>query len=348
MSSYHTSFTYLDKNSYEDFKLQIVHFESGDSGEVDSYLSQESIYTDSPRGTKRTLYGTKYNSVALLNVTIMRPNGDEFSIEKTREIYKWLTGATQYNWLDLYIGEEVKYRMFCFVQDIKPYKIDSRVVGFVITFEANSPWCYSPLQTVKQTLTGPEVITIDNQSDDVYTYTTIKTTFQNTGGNSLLITNTVLDETTEIYNLAINETVTLSENMFITSDNTSRVFGNDFNYIWPRLQSGTNKFTVNGVGNIIFEYVYCIKVGDCVGDLNAASDPVCDDAGNIILDTLDWGRISGKPDTLYGYGITDTYTKSQVDAKFTNLYTKTEVDALIASITIDEDELNAMLDEVLI
>ena len=65
MSSYHTSFTYLKKNSYNDFKLQIVHFESGDSGETESYLSQDAIYQDSARGTRRTMYGSKYNSVAL-------------------------------------------------------------------------------------------------------------------------------------------------------------------------------------------------------------------------------------------------------------------------------------------
>ena len=35
MSSYHTSFSYLGKNSYDDFNLQIAHFESGDSGEVE-------------------------------------------------------------------------------------------------------------------------------------------------------------------------------------------------------------------------------------------------------------------------------------------------------------------------
>ena len=372
MSSYHTSFTYLEKNSYDDFNLQIVHFESGDSGETESYLSQDAIYQDSVRGTRRTMYGSKYNSVALLNITIMRPSGEEFSIEKTREINKWLTGATQYSWMDLYIGDEIKYRMHCFVQDVKPYKIDSRVVGFVITAESSSPWCYSQLQAMSQTIVGSGTLQINNLSDDVHTYTELRTVFKNTSGKSLVITNNTLGKTTEINNLAANEVITLSENMFITSDKTTRIFGNDFNYIWPKLKSGINDFTINGTGTITLEYIYPMKVVDCIGDLNAASDPVCSADGQIILDTLDWGRISNTPSTLGGYGITNAYTKSEVDVKIANItvnnvytkeeidsmleefvsddvYTKEEVDTLIASvqINIDEEELDAMLIEVL-
>ena len=360
MSSYHTSFSYLGKNSYDDFKLQIVHFENGDNGETNSYLSQESIYADSPRGTKRTLYGTKYSEVATLDITVMRPSGEEFGIEKTREIYKWLTGATQYSWMDLYIGNEVKYRMLCFIQNVRPYKIDSRIVGFIITAESSSPWCFSPLQIISQTLTGEETIQIDNPSDDMYTLTPMKTVFENTSGDSLTIINNTLDKTTQVNNLVVNEVITLSDNLMITSDKPSRIFGNDFNYVWPQLKSGVNDFTINGKGNITFEYIYCIKVGDCIGILNAASDPICDQDGQIILDTLDFSRISNLPTSLDGYGILDAYTKTEIDEKFANIditgidtYTKAEIDEKLSNITasgvdINEDQLNAMLAEILV
>lgn len=354
MSSYHTSFTYLGKNSYDDFKLQIVHFESGDDGEVDSYLSQESVYADSYRGTKRTLYGTKYSDVAKLDITVMKPDGGEFGIEKTREIYKWLTGANQYSWMDLYVGDEVKYRMLCFAQNVRPYKIDSRIVGFIITMESNSPWCYSPLQTVSQTITGEETLIINNLSDDMYSFTAMNTIFENENSEDLIIINNTLGEYTQVSNLAAKETITLSDNLMITSDNTTHIFGDYFNYVWPRLKSGENSFTITGKGKITFQYIYCIKVGDCVSGLNASSDPVCNESGEIILDQLPWNRISDTPSSIYGYGITDAYTKSEVDQKIANVtvknvYTKAEVDALLATvkIDIDETELNDMLAEVL-
>lgn len=336
MSSYHTSFKYLDKNSYDDFNLQIVHFDGGDSGETDSYLSQDSIYADSPRGTKRTLYGTKYNSVATLSITVMRPDGYEFSIAKTREIYKWLTGATQYSWMDLYVGNEVKYRMFCFVQNVQPYKIDSRVVGFTITVESNSPWCYSPLITETMTISGSNItlvntskytslnesgkLVIDNPSDDLYTYTQMTTEFTNTVGDGSLkiINNTIGEEIgkTTVDGLVQNEIITLSENMFIKSDKETRIFGSDFNYIWPKLKPGVNELTIEGTGELTFKYIHPIKVGDCVGDLNAASDPICNEDGQIILDTLDWNRIVNTPTTLSGYGITEAVEKKIEDEMY--------------------------------
>lgn len=350
MSSYHTSFTYLKKNSYDDFKLQIVHFESGDSGETESYLSQDAIYQDSVRGTKRTMYGTKYNAVATLNITVMHPDGAEFSIAKTREINKWLTGATQYSWMDLYVGDEVKYRMHCFVQDVKPYKIDSRVVGFVITAESSSPWCYSKPVVVSQDITGSKVVTIENNSDDIHTFTEVRTTFENSTGKSLIITNDATGETTTVNNLVANEVITLSENMFITSDKSTRIFGNDFNYVWPKLKAGVNNLTVNGTGTITFEYIYPMKVVDCVGDLNASTVPICNENGDIILDTLSWNRITDRPTTLSGYGIQDAYTKSEIDAKITNVeinnvYTKTEIDSMLENFVPDDVYTKEEVDE---
>lgn len=363
MSSYHTSFTYLNKNSYDDFNLKIAHFESGDSGETDSYLSQEAIYSESTRGTKRTMYGTKYNSVALLHITVTQPDGSEFGIEQTRKINRWLTGSNQYNWMDLYVGNEIKYRMHCFVQDVKPYKLDSRIVGFVIVVESSSPWCYSTLQIEppleEQFVDGTKTFIIDNPSDDIYTFTNMRTVFANSTGSALEVINNDTGETTKINNLVQNEVVTLSDNMFITSDNTYRIFGDDFNYVWPKLKSGTNELIVNGTGSISFEYIYPMKVVDCVGDLNAISDPICDENGQIVLDTLNWNRISDTPSTLQGYGIKNAYTKTEIDEMFNNIdfsnvdaYTKSEIDEKLANITaagvdIDEEELNAMLAEVL-
>ena len=69
-------------------------------------------------------------------------------------------------------------------------------------------------------------------------------------------------------------------------------------------------------------------------DINVISDPICNDDGEIILDTLDWGRITGTPTTYQAYGIT-------------NVYSKVEVDALVAGIEIDENELSQMLREEL-
>lgn len=382
MSSYHSSFKYLDKKSDEDFGWIIAHFDP-DNGETDSNLSQDQIYTDSYNGTKRTLYGTRWNSVASVKITVIKQNGSDFSLSDCRDAYKWLTGNPEASWMDLYVGDQIKYRLLCTIQDVKPQKLDARTVGLNIYCESLSPWAYSPHIVLSQLITGSETINITNESDDLYTPVYLKAIYENASGKSLIISNTTIGETTEISDLSVNETVTLDGNMLITSDKPSKIFGNSFNYIWPRLKAGENSLEITGNGNLTFEYSYPIKMGDCAITLNQVSDPICAEDGSIQIEMLPWSRISDTPNSLRGYGILDAYTKSEVDQKVANVtvnnvytkseidamlenfvsddvytkmeidsnfYTKSEVDAMLAAIqvNIDEAELNTMLAEVLI
>lgn len=325
MSSYHSSFKYLDKKSDKDFGWIIVHFDP-DNGETDSALSQEQVYSESYNGTKRTLYGTKYNSVQNVKITVIKQDGSDFSLAECRSAYKWLTGNPEADWMDLYIGDEVKYRLLCTIQNVKPQKLDARTVGLNIYCESLSPWAYSSQITLSQSISGNKTIEINNESDDLYTPVYLKTTYKNTSGSSLVIKNTTIGESTEVSGLATNEIITLDNNMMITSDKPSKVFGNSFNFIWPRLKAGSNSLSITGTGDLTLEYYYPIKMGDCAIDINAVSDPICNDNGEIIVDTLDWNRISNKPRTLSGYGITDAYTKSSV-------YNKDEVDDKMSDVS---------------
>lgn len=378
MSSYHSSFKYLGKKSDETFGWIISHFDP-DNGETESYLSQDQVYTDSYNGTKRTLYGTKYNSVATPKITVIKQDGSDFTLGECRDAYRWLTGNPEASWMDLYIGDEVKYRLLCTIQDVKPQKLDARTIGLNIYCESLSPWAYSPLQTIKSEINSPGTkIQIENETDDLYTPIYLKTTYTNSSGTSLSITNeTTGERPTEISKLVANETITLDDNMFISSDKPGKVFGNTFNFIWPYLAAGTNILKVVGNGDITLEYYYAIKMGDCAQNINVVRDPICDDWGNIQVDMLPFARISDLPTTLKEHNIrdaytkqeidtmlenfspVDVYTKSEIDEKFANIdisgidtYTKAEIDEKISNVTssgvdINEQELDAMLAEVL-
>ena len=374
MSSYHTSFSYLGKNSKDDFGLIICHFsDNADSGETDTFLSTEAVYSDSYDGTRQKFYGAKYDQVAAPQITVIKQDGTDLGITDNRKILKWLTGSRQSTWMDFYIGDEVKYRLLGRVKSASQYKMDAKVVGLILTFESVSPYGYSSLQTVSQSLTGDETITINCDTDDLYSYVSMNTTFENTSGDSLTIINNTTGDITEVTGLAQNEVINISDNMVITSDKPGKTFGNTFNFVFPRLVAGDNEFTISGKGNIVFQYISPVKLGNIAIDLNSVTDPMCDDSGNIQIDMLPWSRASETPTTLRGYGITDTYTKTEVDQKVANVtvknvytkdeidtmlenfvsddvYTKTEVDALLAAIKveIDETELNAMLAEVLV
>lgn len=263
----------------------------------------------------------------------------------------------------------IKYSFVCRVTNAWQYKMDARTSGLILEFTSISPWAYSSKQTVSKAISGSTTITINNESDDLYGYTPVNITFKNTTGDSLIITNNSTGDISKVTNVSANETITMSNNMTIQSDKTNKVFGNSFNFVFQRLVAGENDISIQGTGTITFEYVYALKVGDCAMDISIISDPVCNDAGEIILDTLDWSRISNTPTTYQGYGIKNVYSKVEVDKFLTdlqlpfshiidlpnnfqaynikNVYSKTEVDNLLADIQIDETELNKMLGEEL-
>lgn len=195
-------------------------------------------------------------------------------------------------------------------------------------------------------------VRIDNNTDDLYSFVDMNAIFKNANCTCISINNTTIGEVSSINNIYHNEVVTLSSGQFITSDRQYRTFGNSFNYIWPRLKPGINNIMItgDGVGEITFTYRYPIKIGDCAIDVGTFDNEYAYD-NNTDYGFVHWSDIVGEPTTLAGYGITDTYTAAEIDAKLANI----EVGGGGSSggsdcdcdITINENDLNAMLTEIL-
>lgn len=337
MSVYHTSFNYLNKNSNQDFGLIISHFSDGaDSGETETFLSMEPVYTDNAYGTKRIDYGAKYSSVAVFRITVIKQDGSELSVVNIRNYLKWLTGSRTNSSLDLLIDNEVKYSFVGRFTNAWQYKMDARTCGLILEFTSISPWAYSPKQIVSQNINGAIEINIDNQSDDLYEYVYPRIVYKNTTGNAFSIENKTTGETTEVSGLSANEIITIDNNLMITTDKPSKTLGNNFNFIFPRFTADVNNLVVTGTGNITIEYVMYLKVGDCARDINAVSDPICSEDGTIQIDTLDWSRISNTPNTLSGYGITDAYPTSAV-------YNKNEINNQMQNLTDKVDSTTSLI-----
>lgn len=187
-------------------------------------------------------------------------------------------------------------------------------------------------------------IRIDNPTDDLDSFINMNVVFENSNSTYLSIHNTTLNEKTEIKNMAVNEVVTINAGQFIFSDNTSKLFGNSFNYVWPRLVPGVNKIIVSGdgMGVITLTYRYPMKIGDCAIDIGNF-DGECRCGDNTDYGTINWKDIVGEPDTLAGYGIKDTYTAKEIDEKIANA----EIGGGSCDCDINENELNQMLENIL-
>lgn len=411
MASYHSSFTYLDKNSAEQGYI-IASFEP-DVGFKDTFLGMDQVYEDYYDGTKKFLYGTKYNSTAVINITLIKADGTDWTINDNRKVLRWLTGARTASWLDLYQGDQIKYSFLGTVTSPQQYKLDGRVTGVSFEFTSITPWAYSAEQvfdrSIEQTLfvdtdgalTANEisisedgvlcnsatpgigacfcvnddgimyveniiVARIDNETDDLYSYIYLDIEYLNDTCEHLEIRNETLNETTRIDDLEPKDIIYITNKQFIvayTQDqitgelvNQNRIFGDSFNFVWPRLTPGVNNFVIEGNGNgtVKFAYRYPMKVGDCAMDISTyGGDVICESCDDIpSYDTVRWQDITGTPTSIAGYGITDAYTEDEV-------YNKDEVNDMIenievgggsgtgGSVTIDENELNEMLEDIL-
>lgn len=414
MASYHSSFTYLNKNSAEEGYI-IAAFEP-DNGFKDTFLGMDQVYENYYDGTKKFLYGTKYNSTATINIALVKADGTDWTIKDNRNALRWLTGARTASWLDFYQGDHneldsFKYSFLGTVTSPQQYKLDGRVIGISFEFASITPWAYSAEQvfdrSIEQALffkedgaltaneisvssdgvlcngaaPGPGacfcvddngilhveniiIAQIDNETDDLYSYIYLDIEFINKTCEYLEIKNNTLDEITRVDGLVEKDIINITNKQFIiayTQDqitgelvNQNRVFGDNFNFIWPRLAPGINNFVIdgNGDGTVKFAYRYPMKIGDCAMDIDTRGggvicsmwDDIASNSG-----TTKWEDITGTPTTIAGYGITDAYTDSEV-------YTKSEVDDKIddievnteCSATIDQEELNEMLGDVLV
>lgn len=404
MSSYYPSFSYTAPNgkrynSYKDKNLIVIHFESGDEGEMGTFLSMEPVYTDNSYGTRRIDYGAKYVDVAVIRISVMKANGKDFTVNEVRDFLRWITGSRKTSYLDLsdIVNDEevVKASFLGRITSVYQQKLDARTVGFVIEHTSVSPYAYSPIQYAScsfgQELTTDDngvlfksgqnlsidnngilsngssamfnitndgtiyldnsvSIKINNDTDDLSDYVYMDTRFTNSNSNHVVIKNqTIYEESdgidgiTEISGMNNKEIITLSSGQFITSSR-GRTFGNNFNFIWPKLLPGENNFVVSGTGEGAIEFMYRVpmKIGDCAIDIHVSGNGLCcgdysdEPSSGSTSGPVTWDSILGKPNTIRGYGITDVYTISEVNNKINSI-----------NVDIDEGELNSMLKNVL-
>lgn len=369
MSSYYPSFNYKGKNSYTDKNLIVVHFESGDSGEVDTFLSMEPIYADNAYGTCRLDYGAKYTDVAVIRISVMKADGKDFTTSEVRDFLKWTTGARQVSYLDLVDdGDTVVVSFLGRITSVYQQKLDARTVGFVIEHTSVSPWGYSSINTytteVEQYMAvdgsgivykvdvdnplqidqdgtlfdedigsnrgptsqgtsleitdegvaylvadsnvrGGSELKISNATDDLYTPIYPEIIISNNNSTSFSMENLRTSEITEITGLSQGEVVTLSSSQFITSNMPGKNFARTFNFVWPRLLPGLNRFliTFDCEGTVDIKYRHPIKIGDCAIDVDVSDGGLCCGSGSNGSDEdtpqrVSWRDIIDLPSTI--------------------------------------------------
>jgi hypothetical protein len=284
LSTYSYHICYHDKHNTDFNSITSVSFDGG-FDQVSSFGETESVYSSRFDG-EHIDYGFRWQNVAEVQITMVKQDYQPYTKQEVRQMLQWLTGRRQCSWLTMFDedGEEI-VQFFGRFTIVDEKVADSRVLGFVCTFSATSPFGYSPLRTIEQKFTNKETLLLANDTDDldsfVRPYITIKPT---SDISKLTITNettnrqTVFASTTGGKAIKAGETITIdNQNMIVFSDNTLRVIGQDMygivdgdyktNYpVWIELAPGINKliFNTNKEGGEVhysISYRYPMKVG---------------------------------------------------------------------------------------
>jgi hypothetical protein len=252
--------------------IMCVAFDS-DNGETSTFLNREAVVSETYDGRYKRVHAYKYSESFSPKFTFMKKGFGNFTMEEVRQVLKWLTGTDTTALLDVYYDDSnvVSWSAIGGWTEISTYKLaNNRTVGIVATFEAVTPYAMSGLySTEPKTITSTGTIIIDIDTDDskpVYPRVTIQA---NSANIKFINTHTDFLDVSKSYNSLELSNNTLGEkimvdgaNKLITSTNTTRRFGDDFNWIWPELYDGKNEIAIEGDCIVTLEWREIRKIGE--------------------------------------------------------------------------------------
>lgn len=158
---------FLNKYS-TDFDLICGAAFDPDNGGVESFFNKETLSSNVYDGSRRNVHHYRYSEVMTVQFTLIKNDYTHFSDEENRKIIAWLTGSNRVEELTVYKddSEVISYRLIGNIISVEQYKLSTnKVIGYVVTFENISPYAYSPVKTLTKTITTPEEIIINCQTD---------------------------------------------------------------------------------------------------------------------------------------------------------------------------------------
>jgi hypothetical protein len=171
ISPHRIKFNKIASNELNVFDLiMCVAFES-DNGDMNTFLSRESVSSESYDGRYKRVARYKYNESFSPKFTFMKKDFGNFTIDETRQVLKWLTSIDTTSVLDVYYddSEVVSWSAIGGWTEINTHKFaNNRTVGVTATFESVTPYAFSDIHTVTKTISSAtdNKITINIDTDD--------------------------------------------------------------------------------------------------------------------------------------------------------------------------------------
>ena len=232
--------------------------------------------------------GTRWNDVLQFTISMVKDpctytNQDSmiFTEDEIDEIDSWLTSPDYPLLFHMYDTDDLdtygnpifcKYDYFGLFSDITTDEFQGRIIGLHMTFITNSPFAWSPVQTVTKTIEGELdfTLTVNHAERNREVYPTISITpvigsgtgdeeisIQNItdGGRMLTVTLPRIESIINCQNSTIHNAYGLISFEDLNISDAGTIY-------WPRLYNGNNQMKVTGNCDITFQWREARKVGE--------------------------------------------------------------------------------------
>lgn len=247
-----------------------VAFDS-DNGEMSSFLNRSAVASESYDGRYRRTTRYKHDELFTPKFTMVKKDFSDFTQDEVRQVLKYLTHTDKPALLEVYYEdtEAVDFAAIGGWTEISTYKFaNNRTVGIVATFEAITPYAMSDIWSFTKPAgqASFELIAIDTDDNKpIYPRVTIK---HASSSVKFINKHTILNHSQTYSSIIVSNNASDEEiiidgaNQIISSSNSKRIFGDDFNWKWLELYDGKNEITVEGDCEVILEYRTVIKCGE--------------------------------------------------------------------------------------
>lgn len=267
MNVFGKSFTY-DGISSETYGLMLCTINS-------QQISKDSVMSwtinkgeINPHRHKPNYYNRKPSDVLKFDMTVIKRDGSNITAAERSEIIRWMTSPLSHVLLtiedyedDCHYHQDILY--YCIVTNYSESVPTGDVTGMTFSFECDSPYGYTSIETTLFASDAMTTITLHNTSDEMYMdyYPTI--CLKGTGTGEVTITNENYPDEVMILQVKNGQELLIDCNLGDISDLNVGSFDyeTDTNLVWLKLSYGENPITITGACEGEFRCQYIRKAG---------------------------------------------------------------------------------------
>lgn len=261
----------IDNFIASEYSLMPVSFDTNIQEDCDASMASESIEDYIGISSIPLDYGSNHHGKLVFVVTFMKKicgsNIEEYFTDfEIRSILRELTGRQYYRNLyfintDPCFDEKVHFKVK--TTGTEYVKSSNKIIALKFTFTCDSFWAYTDTSFIEYFAKPNQTIKFFNSSDELndYLYPVIEILSKKTIENYSIVNKSDNNRLTNIKNVLPNEVILLdSKNDIIKSSIETKVFGDDFNYKFPRLIPGMNELEISDECNIKITYQLLRKI----------------------------------------------------------------------------------------